>query len=228
MASWAGRAAVVRNSDNERRLSSAWVLNAAFNTPDNSHRYGCASRRKMEGRKIICVVEKFVRTRDSGRVPNLGWPAPWEKTDAMKTLSVAGDRVVILLDGEDTRQQYVVMEATVPPGAGPPPHLHQKEDETFLVLSGEITFFLDGKPCVLKQGEFIFAPRGVPHYFKNTGLADAVLLETASPAGIERFFEVAGHPLAARTDRPLPIAAEDIARMRKLAPGFGIEIFPPK
>jgi quercetin dioxygenase-like cupin family protein len=146
----------------------------------------------------------------------------------MKTLSVAGDRVVILLGGEDTQQQYTVMEATVPPGMGPPPHLHHKEDETFLVLSGEIAFFLDGKSRALKQGEFMFAPRGIPHYFKNTGSADAVLLETASPAGIERFFEAAGHALAARTDRPIPVTPEDIARMRGMAPEFGILIFPPK
>jgi quercetin dioxygenase-like cupin family protein len=218
---------VVRDSDNARRLSWAALLKAALNTQDSSHRNDCASSWKIKGRKIISVVETVVRTRDAVRVPNLGRAAPWVKADAMKTLSVAGDRVVILLSGEDTQQQYAVMEATVPPGAGPPPHLHHKEDETFLVLSGEITFFLDGKPYPLKQGEFIFAPRGVPHYFKNTGSADAVLLETASPAGVERFFEVAGHPLSARTDRPLPITAEDVARLRKMAPEFGIEIFPP-
>jgi hypothetical protein len=32
----------------------------------------------------------------------------------MKTLSVAGDRVVILFEGADTQQQYSVMEVTVP------------------------------------------------------------------------------------------------------------------
>jgi mannose-6-phosphate isomerase-like protein (cupin superfamily) len=116
----------------------------------------------------------------------------------MKVLSVAGDRVAILLDGAATRQKYTVMEATLPPNAGPPPHLHHKEDETFFVLSGEITFVLGDTIRLLKAGDFIFAPKGTPHHFKNTGTDDAILLETASPAGIEFFFEAAGHSLPDR------------------------------
>ena len=146
----------------------------------------------------------------------------------MKTISVAGDKVTILLSGQDTAQQYVVMEATVPPGAGPPPHLHFETDETFLVLSGEITFYLGEKIILLNRGEFIFAPKGIPHYFKNTGHEDAILLETATPAGIEHFFEKVGHPLSSREDRPLPLTAADIKRMQLLAPEFGIQILAPK
>jgi hypothetical protein len=41
----------------------------------------------------------------------------------MKIISVAGDRVAILLDGKDTNGQYTVMESTLPPNAGPPPHI---------------------------------------------------------------------------------------------------------
>jgi len=142
----------------------------------------------------------------------------------MKVISVAGDRVAILLDGAATDQRYTVMEATLPPKAGPPPHVHHREDETMLVLSGEVTFFVGDTTKVLKAGEFIFAPRGIPHHFKNTGTEEAVLLETASPAGVERFFEAVGHPLPDRNAPPLPPTAEDIARMIALAPSYGIDI----
>lgn len=142
----------------------------------------------------------------------------------MKVLSVAGDRVAILLDGAATNQKYTVMEATLPPNAGPPPHVHHKEDETISVLSGEITFFLGDTSRLLKRGEFIFAPRGIPHHFKNTGTEDAILLETASPAGIELFFEAAGHSLPDRNTPPLPRTTEDITRMIAVAPSFGIDI----
>jgi quercetin dioxygenase-like cupin family protein len=142
----------------------------------------------------------------------------------MKVLSVAGDRVAILLDGAATNQKYTVMEATLPPNAGPPPHVHHREDETISVLSGEITFFLGDTTRLLRKGEFIFAPRGIPHHFKNTGTEDAILLETASPAGIEVFFEAAGHLLPDRNAPPLPPIAEDIARMIAVAPSYGIDI----
>ena len=142
----------------------------------------------------------------------------------MKVLSVAGDRVAILLEGAATNQKYTVMEATLLPNAGPPPHVHHNEDETMFVLSGEITFFLGDTTKILKKGDFVFAPKGIPHHFKNTGTEDAILLETASPAGIELFFEAAGHPLPDRDAPPLPPTTEDIARMIAVAPSFGIDI----
>ncbi len=146
----------------------------------------------------------------------------------MKTISVAGDRVTILLEGSDTQQQYTVMEATLPPGGGPPRHLHHREDETFLVLSGEVTFFVGDTVTVLKKGGFLFAPRGIPHHFRNTGSAEATLLETALPAGVEVFFAAAGKPLPDRNASPLPFSREDIAHMIAIAPSFGIEILPPQ
>ena len=92
------------------------------------------------------------------------------------------------------------------------------------VLAGEITFFLGDTIKILKTGDFIFAPRGIPHHFKNTGTEEAILLETASPAGVELFFEAAGHPLPDRNAPPLPLTAGDIAHMIAIAPSFGIEI----
>jgi quercetin dioxygenase-like cupin family protein len=142
----------------------------------------------------------------------------------MKVLSVAGDRVAILLDGAATNHKYTIMEACLPPNAGPPPHVHHNEDETISVLSGEITFFLGDTTNVMKTGDFIFAPRGIPHHFKNTGTEEAILLETASPAGIEVFFEAVGHSLPDRDAPPLPRTAEDITRMIAIAPSFGIDI----
>ncbi|MFO1478363.1 MAG: cupin domain-containing protein [Verrucomicrobiota bacterium] len=146
----------------------------------------------------------------------------------MKIITVAGDRVAILVDGRDTQGHYVIMEATLPPKGGPPPHVHTREDETFQVLAGEVTFYVGDKTMVVKPGEYVFAPRGIPHHFKNTGTTDAILLETASPAGVEAFFEAVGKPLATRQDRPVPPSAEDIHRMRALAPEYGITILPPK
>ena len=145
----------------------------------------------------------------------------------MKVISVAGDRVAILLDGAATNQRYTVMEAALPPKSGPPPHVHTREDESFMVLVGEVTFYLGDKTIVLHKAESLFAPRNIPHHFKNTGTGEAVLLEIASPAGIEVFFEAAGRPLASRMDQPQPPTPEDIQRMRAIAPDYGITILPP-
>ena len=145
----------------------------------------------------------------------------------MKTISVAGDRVVLLVEGRDSNGAYTIMEATLPPGGGPPPHLHHREDETFQVMVGEIEFHLGDEVRHLRKGEFIFAPRGIPHHFRNTGNSDAVLLETSSPSGIERFFEAAGDPLPDRTFPPLPFGLDRIAHMKAIAPDFEIEFLGP-
>jgi mannose-6-phosphate isomerase-like protein (cupin superfamily) len=57
--------------------------------------------------------------------------------------------------------------ATEPPGGGPPLHTHATEDEFFLVLEGEISFWIDGTISRVGEGGTAFVPRGLPHCFKN-------------------------------------------------------------
>ncbi len=42
---------------------------------------------------------------------------------------------------------------------------------------------------VAAPGSFVFAPRGIPHTFKNVGTTPARTLVIISPAGLEKFFE---------------------------------------
>lgn len=80
-------------------------------------------------------------------------------------------------------------EATEPPGGGPPLHRHGAEDEYFLVLEGEITFYIDGRVIVAREGESAFVPRGAAHCFKNCTTAQARVLVLFTPGHIEGFFD---------------------------------------
>ncbi len=142
----------------------------------------------------------------------------------MKYLSVAGDRVTIFLEGTQTAGAYTLMEAVLAPGKGPPPHVHHREDEGFLVMVGEVTFYRGDETIVLRAGEYLFAPREIPHHFKNTGSIDARVIETASPAGIEHFFIAAGTLLATAEDPAVPVTPEALTHMIAIAPKYGIEI----
>ena len=53
-----------------------------------------------------------------------------------RSIWVIGDRYTIKCSGNDTSGAYAMMEAIVPPGHGPPPHIHSREDEAFYVLEG--------------------------------------------------------------------------------------------
>ena len=55
-----------------------------------------------------------------------------------RTIAVVGDVYRFLATGEETNGKYALWEAIVPPGGGPPPHVHSREEESFYVLEGEI------------------------------------------------------------------------------------------
>src|SRR5712692_8932007 len=57
-----------------------------------------------------------------------------------RTVAVVGDVYRFLATGDDTNGKYALWEAIVPPGGGPPPHVHSREEEGFYILEGEITF----------------------------------------------------------------------------------------
>jgi mannose-6-phosphate isomerase-like protein (cupin superfamily) len=60
-------------------------------------------------------------------------------------------------------------------------HHHEKEDELFLVIAGELTMQLRDKPdVVVRPGEFIVVPRGVEHRPCATVETHIMLLEPAT------------------------------------------------
>lgn len=65
-----------------------------------------------------------------------------------RTIAVVGDVYRFLATGEDKDGKYAVREAIVPPGGGPPPHVHSREEEGFYILEGEITFTIHGERIV--------------------------------------------------------------------------------
>jgi mannose-6-phosphate isomerase-like protein (cupin superfamily) len=72
-------------------------------------------------------------------------------------------------------------------GAGPPLHVHDREDECFYVLEGELSVRCGEGIVSAGTGSFVFLPRGRPHRFWATG-QPARLLLVAVPAGIEDYF----------------------------------------
>src|SRR3984893_11714001 len=83
------------------------------------------------------------------------------------TVAVVGDVYRFLATGEDTNGKYAVWEAIVPPGGGPPLHVHSREEEGFFILEGEITFQIGDERILATAGMFANMPVGTPHSFRN-------------------------------------------------------------
>ena len=134
-----------------------------------------------------------------------------------------GDTYRFLVTGAESGGAYFAMEAIVPPGGGPPPHIHRYEDETFYVLDGECRILLADEWITAEAGDFVNVPRGTVHCFRNDGTEAMRMIVTFSPAGIEHFFQEtldpALDPTAAVPDNVDAVAA----RYAAAAPRYGIE-----
>ncbi len=134
-------------------------------------------------------------------------------------MSIIGDRVRCLIDGAATGGAFSLFELRTPPGAGTPPHVHRREDETFHILEGRVEFWVDGKTTVAGPGTTVFGPRGVPHAFRNVGEAPIHALMVVSPAGLEEFL--------ARMSKLAPEPPPPMPEFVRLCGEFGIELMPP-
>ena len=126
---------------------------------------------------------------------------------------------------EETGGALSVLDTWLTPAANPPLHVHHGEDESFIVLEGEVEFFLDGtEPRLARAGDFVFGPRGVAHRFE-VRTPEARLLVLGTPGGAERFFRAMGeHASAAVLPVPQP---PDVERVVRVAGAHDIEILPP-
>ena len=87
-----------------------------------------------------------------------------------RSVWVVGDLYTFLATGEDTNGAYTLIHALVPPGGGPPPHIHRREHEAFYILEGEVSLTVDGRSMSGTPGAWITLPKGSLHAFKNTAL----------------------------------------------------------
>jgi quercetin dioxygenase-like cupin family protein len=145
-----------------------------------------------------------------------------------RTVGVVGDVYRFLATGNETDGRYAMWEALVPPGGGPPPHVHSREQESFYVLEGEITLTVNGDRVVAKAGTFANLPPGTPHSFRNDSDHPAKMLISVAPAGLERMFFEIGVPLAEGATTALPPAKDEIDKLLALSPQYGIEIRLPQ
>ena len=145
-----------------------------------------------------------------------------------RPISIAGDLAIIKVGSAETEGRYTLFEYIVLPGGGPPPHVHSREDEAFYVLSGEFLFHLEGQNIHAELGSFIYSPKGALHTFVNIGSVPGRMLILTTPAGLEKFFEEAGHPVTDLSAPPSPLTPEDLEKIKSIAPKYGIEIKIPE
>ena len=155
------------------------------------------------------------------RMPVVVSPTGGELIDA------GGDRYRFLATRESTNGTYGIWEAIVPPGGGPPPHIHTREEEGFYVIDGEVMVHAGDTAVLATAGSFVNMPVGVKHWFRNESSVPAKMLVLVAPGGMEAMFQRTGTPVANASDPIPPLGADEKQRILAAAPDFGIALIPP-
>lgn len=149
------------------------------------------------------------------------------KPNEGRTIAVVGDVYRFMATSDDTNGKYAMWEAIVPPGGGPPPHVHSREEESFYILEGAITFQIGEERVVAIAGTFANMPVGTPHSFKNESNQPAKMIISIAPAGLEEMFFEFAVPLSEGSTSALPPTEDEIEKLLAIAPKYGIEIRVP-
>ncbi|CAA9474817.1 MAG: hypothetical protein AVDCRST_MAG12-1072 [uncultured Rubrobacteraceae bacterium] len=75
----------------------------------------------------------------------------------------------VLLSADDTAGQFTLIDQLMPKGGGPPAHRHERYDEGFHILDGEIEYTLgdgdDRRTVLARTGDTVWVPRNTTHSF---------------------------------------------------------------
>jgi quercetin dioxygenase-like cupin family protein len=137
-----------------------------------------------------------------------------------------GVLAIIKATGETTDGRFAMIEHLAPKRAGSPLHVHQREDEWFYVLEGELTLWVGGRLIKAPAGSFVYGPRGIPHTF-TVSSSTARFLLGVEPAGFENFLRALSEPAQALAIPPATSASPDPERLLATAAEYGIEILGP-
>lgn len=133
-------------------------------------------------------------------------PASWSGIGEGDRHWFLGTLATIRIPAEASEGRFALIEFLLPCGASPPLHTHP-QDETYVVLEGEMTFVAGEERFTLSAGGAGTLPAGEPHTFRvDSDGARALTIST--PAGIERMVRDAGVVATAATlpppDTPRP------------------------
>jgi quercetin dioxygenase-like cupin family protein len=129
-----------------------------------------------------------------------------------RVVDAYGSEVLFKLGAAETGGRLTLGLAVVPPGNGPPPHVHRAEDELFIIVEGRYEVLTEGRWTEVGPGAVVYLPRGCVHTFRNVGDSAGRHWVLTTSGEFERFYErsaaVFAEPGAPDLARLLEIARE--------------------
>jgi quercetin dioxygenase-like cupin family protein len=132
--------------------------------------------------------------------------ASWSDAGEGERLWFLGTLATIRVGADAADGRFTLIEFLFPHSASPPRHTHP-QDESYVVLQGELTIVAGDDRFTLSPGGAAVVPMGVAHSFRvDSDTARVLVLST--PAGLERMIRDGSVPATAPTlpppDAPRP------------------------
>ena len=91
----------------------------------------------------------------------------------------------------ETNSTHLQIECASPvTKAGEHLHMHPFQENRFQIISGELSFQINGKIQKVQKGDIVSIPKNIPHEFWNDGDVEAVYIQEFFPAlKIDQLFE---------------------------------------
>jgi quercetin dioxygenase-like cupin family protein len=155
----------------------------------------------------------------SSALPAPELAARWSAAGQDERLWFLGTLAIVRVPGAAVDGRLAVIEFLFPRHASPPLHTHP-QDESYIVLDGQLTLHAGADRFELLPGGIGVVPTGVAHTFRvDSDTARVLVLST--PAGIEQFVRDSSVPATSPTlpppdtPRPTPERLEQIFRIHR-------------
>ena len=143
-----------------------------------------------------------------------------------KAFWMLGGLYEVKVGADETDGAVTVMQMTIPPGAGAPPHTHPG-GEIVNVLDGTLRYHIADEVFEGGPGSVFHIPAGTLEYFEATGNVNLRIIATYLPGGIDQFFAEAGETAPVRELPPPASEPPDFERIAAIGARYGMHISPP-
>jgi len=132
-----------------------------------------------------------------------------------------GNEILFKLGTDETRGAFSLGLATVSSSeSAVPPHVHDGEDEMFIIVEGTYRVFTNGAWNDCGPGSVVYLPRGVMHTFHVTGGSDGKHWVLNTSSAFRTYYTRVAELFAAGWPDP--------ARLGALGAEFGMRVVRPE
>ena len=136
-------------------------------------------------------------------------------------IAAIGLGITMKADGKNTHDAYSLFEYAIPAQTdGPPPHIHTREDESFICLAGKLDVYPRGRELHDRPRRLpVPAARRRAHVQEHLR-QEARVISVVSPAGLEGYYQALAD---------LPPGPRDIGKIKQIMADFGLQLqLPPE